>query len=326
MRLRRYQNERTFIMDTQRPQVSSFKFHGAGSELFVLILKNIFFTLISLGIYTPWAKTNFRKFLVNNLEMAEHRFIYTGTGKELFFSYLKVLGIYLAASVSISILGAFDQRLSVALLIGLGVVVLFAIPHLRWGALRYRLSRTRWMGIRFGLDDSGKSRYVRNFYRAYLFVPMTLGFYFPIFRFHSRKAIMDSLHLGTARFQYDGVKSDELSIWLKGLFLSVFTLGIYSFWNRVERMRYVWQRTRFIGVQGRLTLTGGTLFGLTAGAAVGGTLSLGLAFPWLSVWVIQSLLRETSLEGALELSSIQQAPERGNATADSWADVLDVDV
>ena len=40
-----------------------FQYHGDGGSLFVLLLKNVLLTLITLGIYLPWAKTARRQYL-----------------------------------------------------------------------------------------------------------------------------------------------------------------------------------------------------------------------------------------------------------------------
>lgn len=72
-----------------------FRFHGTGGELFVLILKNLFFTVCTLGIYAAWAKAARRQFIWNNTEISGQRLSFTGTGLELFKGYLKLLGLYL---------------------------------------------------------------------------------------------------------------------------------------------------------------------------------------------------------------------------------------
>src|SRR5262249_40133708 len=70
-------------------------YRGTGGDLFFIVIKNVFLTLITLGIYTPWAKTAKRAFLWRQVEIGGQRLEYTGTGKELFFGYLKVLGVYI---------------------------------------------------------------------------------------------------------------------------------------------------------------------------------------------------------------------------------------
>ena len=70
-------------------------YRGTGGDLFFIVLKNIFLTLVTLGIYSPWAKTGRRAYMWKEVEVAGERLEYTGTGKELFIGYLKVAAGYL---------------------------------------------------------------------------------------------------------------------------------------------------------------------------------------------------------------------------------------
>src|SRR4051794_7488660 len=70
-------------------------YRGTGGELFFIVIKNVFLTLITLGIYTPWARTAKRHFLWRQVEIGGQRLEYTGTGKELFVGYLKVVAFYI---------------------------------------------------------------------------------------------------------------------------------------------------------------------------------------------------------------------------------------
>src|SRR5688572_4329104 len=71
------------------------RYAGTGSGLFLIFFKNLLLTIVTFGIYLPWARTERRKYLWQNLEFGGQRFRWHGTGRELFFGYLKVLGGYL---------------------------------------------------------------------------------------------------------------------------------------------------------------------------------------------------------------------------------------
>src|SRR5436190_23866345 len=65
-------------------------YSGQGADFFVLILKNVFLTLITLGIYAAWARTGRRRFIWRHMEVGGSPLEYTGTGGELFVGYLKL--------------------------------------------------------------------------------------------------------------------------------------------------------------------------------------------------------------------------------------------
>lgn len=49
------------------------------------------------------------------------------------------------------------------------------------------------------------------------------------------------------RFEFTGDGAALLMLYLKLIFFSIFTLGIYSFWGRTEIRRYLWSNTKLAG-------------------------------------------------------------------------------
>lgn len=133
-------------------------FENYGDRLIGLGLVNAFLKILSLGLYSFWGKTEVRKRLWSFTRLNGEPLEYTGTGRELFLGFLVVF----AAFVLPGIVGAF----AVALLfpknplaanlytVGLYVLFFFLIGNAVYRATRYRLSRTRWRGIRGSLDGS----------------------------------------------------------------------------------------------------------------------------------------------------------------------------
>jgi uncharacterized membrane protein YjgN (DUF898 family) len=58
------------------------------------MFKNIFLTIITLGVYAAWGRTNTRRYLWGHTNFLNDRANYTGTGKEIFLGILKFFGIY----------------------------------------------------------------------------------------------------------------------------------------------------------------------------------------------------------------------------------------
>ena len=81
---------------------------------------------------------------------------------------------------------------------------------------------------------------------------------------------MSSLSGGEEVEFVDGLKETKLDftgraraifgIWILNCVLSIITLGIYSFWGRVNIRRYIWQSTRYEDEAFEYTGTGGELF------------------------------------------------------------------
>ena len=45
-------------------------YRGEGGDLFFIVVKNVFLSLITLGIYAAWGKTNRRQYMWKQVEIA----------------------------------------------------------------------------------------------------------------------------------------------------------------------------------------------------------------------------------------------------------------
>ena len=60
----------------------SSSFRGKGSEFFGVVVINWLLTVITLGLYYPWAKERTLKYLYANTYLENDRFQFSGTGKD----------------------------------------------------------------------------------------------------------------------------------------------------------------------------------------------------------------------------------------------------
>ncbi len=56
------------MLDSMTTTRSDYKttFNATGGELFILMLKNGILTILTLGLYYPWAKADFMRFFYSN--------------------------------------------------------------------------------------------------------------------------------------------------------------------------------------------------------------------------------------------------------------------
>lgn len=66
----------------------SFVFHGTGERYFLICVVNVLLTIITLGIYLPWALMKCKRYLYANMEVNGQRFSYGITGGNVFVSCL----------------------------------------------------------------------------------------------------------------------------------------------------------------------------------------------------------------------------------------------
>lgn len=302
-----------------------FKFHGEGGAFFFVILKNVLLTLVTLGLYMPWAKTERRRFVWSSIEVHGQRLAYTGTGIELFKGYLKVAGVYLIFFAVPWLVGRADKHLALLAQIVVALVVTLILPFAIWWSRAYLLSRTKWRGVRLRLVGSAKP-FAKTFIVGTLLTLVTLGLYSPYFSNRIREQITNATYLGSQAFRYDGRGGELFKIWIKGLLLTLVTLGIYSFWLQANMQRYYIEHTTFDGARGKFDLTGGDFFIMTMGQVFGTALSLGIAFPWILCWTLRKVCDGLSFEGHVDFARIEAKAAQGGAAGEGLADALGVDL
>jgi uncharacterized membrane protein YjgN (DUF898 family) len=153
----------------------TLEWHGPTWGLARTGLLNFFLSMVTLGIYGFWGRTEVRKRIWSSIHLNGEPLAYTGTGKELFLGFLIVFGVILIPLFGLSIAGVvlfgpgsagFIQALLIVGLIFLGGVAAYR-------ARRYRLSRTTWRGIRGALEGSSAAFGWSTFWTT-LFVPFVV--------------------------------------------------------------------------------------------------------------------------------------------------------
>jgi uncharacterized membrane protein YjgN (DUF898 family) len=139
---------------------SAFSFHGNWIDFMKIAAPNLLLTIVTLGIYRFWATTRERQYLWSQTEFIDERLEWTGTGMELFIGFVLVfflIGIPIAVIQLVAQGLIFQGEPVIAGVLTLVMVmILFYLTGLAYfRALRYRLSRTYWRGIRGGSDDPG---------------------------------------------------------------------------------------------------------------------------------------------------------------------------
>ena len=139
---------------------TAFGFDGTWQEFAPIAFTNLLLTIVTLGIYRFWATTRERQYFWSRTRFVDERLEWAGTGLELFIGFLLVLVVfgipYIIVTFVAQALVIQGYQAAAYLLTLASLIAIFYLYGLaRYRALRYRLSRTRWRGIRGGSDDPG---------------------------------------------------------------------------------------------------------------------------------------------------------------------------
>jgi uncharacterized membrane protein YjgN (DUF898 family) len=139
---------------------TALSFHGSWTDFAKIALPNVLLTVVTLGMYRFWATTRERQYLWSQTRFIDEPLEWTGTGMELFLGFVIVFffvgipfGILQLALQGMIFQG---QTIAVAVIVITMFMLIFYLTGLAYfRALRYRLSRTYWRGIRGGSEDPG---------------------------------------------------------------------------------------------------------------------------------------------------------------------------
>lgn len=300
------------------------KFHGDGGTLFGIHLKNLLLTIITLGIYSFWAKADVRQYLYANTSVGGDRFTYHGTGRELLNGAFRAFAILAVIGVLAAVMEGMIHPLAGAIVLYAGGgLLLFPIALI--GSRRYRLSRTSWRGIRFTFrGDYG------DFFAIYvvgaLLTVISLGLYFPYFHANIRKYVVKETKFGNRAFEFSGTGGDLFARHLLLYLLLPLTLGIYYFWHTAYRHRYYWEHTRFGTTRFRSTMTGGELFGFTFANGLLMMFTLGIAFPWVQARSMRFQCEKLIVTSLTAFDDATQEFKASSSLGEGIADALDMEM
>ena len=162
---------------------TAFEFRGDWKEFFPIAASNLLLTFVTLGVYRFWATTRERQYFWSRTRFIDDTLEWTGKGKELFLGFIMAIAALLLPILSLQFLIqalVLQGQTVIAGVLGLGfyVIILFLAGFATFRALRYRLSRTHWHGIRGGSDDPG-ARYGLSYIWKTLVGGLALGLLIP---------------------------------------------------------------------------------------------------------------------------------------------------
>lgn len=123
-----------------------FEFTGSGSEYFRIWIVNVLLTIVTLGIYSAWAKVRRLRYFHNNTCFAGSSFDFHGSPIAILKG--RIIAVVLIALINVPFLGI------VVLL-----VYLCGLPWLLYRSMRFHLANTSYRNVRFAFLGDAKGAY-----------------------------------------------------------------------------------------------------------------------------------------------------------------------
>lgn len=192
-----------------------FEFTGSGKEYFRIWIVNVLLTIITLGIYSAWAKVRRLQYFYRNTRMDGGSFEYHGTPQAILKGRMIAFGLLIAYNTAFE----FDPTIGLAV----GLVLALVMPWLLMRSLRFKLYNSSYRGLRFGFAGSTGGAYL-----AFLLYPviavLTLYLLAPLAHQRVKQYQFDNARFGNTSFSFGASTGMFYLIYLSSMALMAGTV------------------------------------------------------------------------------------------------------
>ncbi|MCH8622842.1 YjgN family protein [Undibacterium sp. TS12] len=355
------QDQQGFIGGNQSNTVMALEFKGSGSEYFRIWIVNLLLSIITLGIYSAWAKVRRNRYLYSSTSLAGSSFEYHGNPIAILKGRIVALVLFAAYNL------AFKFSLAMG---GVMLLVLMALmPWLIWKSLQFKLYNSSFRGIRFGFRGSAKQAYITFLLWPILYA-CSLGLLAPAWHQRIKQFQHSESRFGGTHFSFDGRVSQFYMAYLWGIgimivgtivicvafagtlgatifaarseniavagtmvSLALFALAIYAWMFSVYPIfltllqNLIWNHTKLGNNQVSSHMDWKKMTSIALTNIVGIIFTLGLFIPFAQIRALRYRIESLHIEVADSLDHFVAATqEQVNATGEGAADLLDFDL
>jgi uncharacterized membrane protein YjgN (DUF898 family) len=158
---------------TQRHGIAAYRlrFSGSGGEYFRVWIVNLLLSIVTLGLYTPWARRRTARYFYDHTMIAGSPLEFTAPLRKMVVSFILFALLYVAYKIA----AETGQDTVVSIFI---IAAALLAPYIWGSAMRFRLASTRWRGLQLQFAARWKDVYVASwpiFLMAAIWVGITYG-------------------------------------------------------------------------------------------------------------------------------------------------------
>ena len=174
-------------------RVVPFEFRGSGSEYFRIWSVNLLLTIVTLGIYSAWAKVRRMRYFYGSTRLDGHAFDYHASPIAILKGRLIAFGLYVVYAVVAQV---YPEKSALAL-IPFAIVLPWVIMRSR----KFHMRMSSWRGLRF--DFHGDYKGALQAYVGWLIAAvLTLYILFPVYLRKRIAYVLGNSAYGAERFRF----------------------------------------------------------------------------------------------------------------------------
>ncbi|HAF00938.1 MAG TPA: DUF898 domain-containing protein [Methylophilaceae bacterium] len=199
---------------------TQIEFTGKAGEYFGIWIVNLLLSIVTLGIYSAWAKVRRKKYFYNNT-------LIEGVG---FDYHAKPMAILKGRIIAVALFILYQVLTKFSPIAGAVLLVLFlvALPWILVRGLTFNARNSSHRGLRFDFDGQyGQAARVMLLYPILIF--LTLGLALPFVAQRMNQFVFNHHKFGLSHFQMNALVKDFYKVYLKmfGLIIALaFMIGV----------------------------------------------------------------------------------------------------
>jgi len=191
-------------------------FTGNGWQYFKIYFVNIMLSILTLGIYSAWAKVRNKRYFYGHTSLAGSSFEYHAKATQILKGRLIVVAVLVAYQVIVGFTPLVAPLFS--------LLLLFAIPFVIIRATKFNMQYSSYRQIRFNF--LGKYPYV---FLYYIVLPIlsifTLGLAYPYAIYKQKQYLSNQSLYGNEHFSFKGSSGE---FFLTYFLATLFLIGLYA--------------------------------------------------------------------------------------------------
>lgn len=201
--------------------VHYFHFHGDGLSYFKIWIVNILLTIVTLGLYSPWAKVRKLRYFYGNTELDHHRFDFIADPKRILIGRLIAVAIYALFWFS-DYISWWAGGVATLLLIVL-------LPWLYRASMRFVARNSQYCNIAFRFDSKLGETYGVFFLMSIVSI-ISFGLLYPVALWLFKRYQFENMSFAGRKFQFNTRILDFYkAALLPALFLFVINFAVFNF-------------------------------------------------------------------------------------------------
>ena len=352
-------------METQQaqtPRTATVEFTGKAGEYFKIWIVNIALTVVTLGIYSAWAKVRKLRYFYGNTSIEDGHFDYHAKPTAILFGRVIAVGMLFVYYL----LSQYEPVAGFILI----TIIMLLIPVLIVRAKVFQLRNTSYHGLRFNFQRNYKDSFI-VFYGGALIALFSLGLAVPSTIYMRNKFVANNASYGQTSLEFGGRQGPFYAIFWSavglallgaiGISLIIGGLGaaigavagdtpsgsalaaqaltilvllpLFAFYAAIgiyvqtRQRNYVWNSTTLGGNHFESTLSVRSMVFIILTNAVAIPLSLGLLIPWAQIRLARYRAEHMNVHLADNWRDYVAAKDsQGSALGEEVGEAFDVDV